>query len=102
MWRWNACVGQPLLVGELLYRAQHGLIDERLHSRMGAETTNGDGFGVGWYGIRDRAIPARYRSVSPAWNGSEPVHHQPVDDQAVVRHPANLGRRARGRLAPSG
>jgi predicted glutamine amidotransferase len=68
MCRWNAYVGKPLLMGELLYRTQHGLIDESLHSRMGAETTNGDGFGVGWYGIRDRATPARYRSVNPAWN----------------------------------
>jgi predicted glutamine amidotransferase len=35
---------------------------------MGAETTNGDGFGVGWYGASDRVNPARYRSVNPAWN----------------------------------
>ena len=68
MCRWNAYVGQPLLMGELLYRTKHGLIDESLHSRMGAETTNGDGFGVGWYGVRDRSTPARYRSVNPAWN----------------------------------
>jgi predicted glutamine amidotransferase len=66
--RWNAYIGQPLLMGELLYRTKHGLIDESLHSRMGAETTNGDGFGVGWYGAHDRSTPARYRSVSPAWN----------------------------------
>jgi glutamine amidotransferase len=66
--RWNAYIGQPLVIGELLYRTQHGLIDESLHSRMGAETTNGDGFGVGWYGAADRTTPARYRSVSPAWN----------------------------------
>jgi predicted glutamine amidotransferase len=45
---WNAYIGQPLLIGELLYRTKRGLIDESLHSRMGAETTNGDGFGVGW------------------------------------------------------
>jgi predicted glutamine amidotransferase len=25
-------------------------------------------FGVGWYGVRDRGNPARYRSVNPAWN----------------------------------
>jgi len=68
MCRWNAYVGQPLLMGELLYRTRHGLIDESLHSRMGAETTNGDGFGVGWYGVRDSSNPARYRSVNPAWN----------------------------------
>jgi predicted glutamine amidotransferase len=66
--RWNAYIGEPLLIGELLFRTQHGLIDESLHSRMGAETTNGDGFGVGWYGTSDRSVPARYRSVNPAWN----------------------------------
>jgi predicted glutamine amidotransferase len=68
MCRWNAYVGQPLVIDELLYRTRHGLIDESLHSRMGAETTNGDGFGLGWYGIDDRSSPARYRSISPAWN----------------------------------
>lgn len=68
MCRWNAFIGQPLVIGELLYRTEHGLIDESLHSRMGAETTNGDGFGIGWYGERDRAVPGRYRGVSPAWN----------------------------------
>ena len=68
MCRWNAYIGQPLLIGELLYRTQRGLIDESLHSRMGAETTNGDGFGVGWYGLTDRSNPALYRSVHPAWN----------------------------------
>jgi predicted glutamine amidotransferase len=68
MCRWNAYIGQPLVIAELLYRTRHGLIDESLHSRMGAETTNGDGFGVGWYLERDRALPARYRSVNPAWN----------------------------------
>jgi predicted glutamine amidotransferase len=66
--RWNAYIGQPLLIGELMYRTKHGLIDQSLHSRMGAETTNGDGFGVGWYGVADRSTPARYRSISPAWN----------------------------------
>jgi glutamine amidotransferase len=33
---------------------------------MGAEPTNGDGFGVGWYGQGDG--PGVYRSVSPAWS----------------------------------
>jgi glutamine amidotransferase len=33
---------------------------------MGAETTNGDGFGIGWYG--DASTPAVFHSVEPAWN----------------------------------
>ena len=68
MCRWNAYFGEPLLLDELLYRTQHGLIDESLHSRMGAETTNGDGFGLGWYVDGKRDSPARYRSINPAWN----------------------------------
>jgi glutamine amidotransferase len=66
--RWNAWIGQPLVIDELLYRPRHGLIDESLHARMGAETTNGDGFGLGWYTEDRRDSPARYRSVNPAWN----------------------------------
>lgn len=68
MCRWNAYIGEPLLIDELLYRTKHGLIDESLHSRMGAETTNGDGFGLGWYPPDMPEHPARYRSVNPAWN----------------------------------
>jgi glutamine amidotransferase len=33
---------------------------------MGATTTNGDGFGVGWYG--EDETPRVYRSTHPAWN----------------------------------
>ena len=32
MCRWNAYIGQPLLIDELLYRTEHGLIDESLHA----------------------------------------------------------------------
>src|SRR5206468_823266 len=31
-------------------------------------TTNGDGFGVGWYEIGDDRTPRLYRSTHPAWN----------------------------------
>ncbi len=57
--------GQPVLLEELLFKPKHGLIDQSLHSRMGAETTNGDGFGVGWYGTGNG--PGLYHSVAPAW-----------------------------------
>jgi predicted glutamine amidotransferase len=65
MCRWMAWHGQPVIVGELLLESQHGLIDQSLHSRMGAETTNGDGFGLGWYGAGEG--PGIYHSVAPAW-----------------------------------
>jgi predicted glutamine amidotransferase len=65
MCRWMAWSGQPVLLEELLFKTQHGLVDQSLHSRMGAETTNGDGFGVGWYGAGEG--PALYHSIAPAW-----------------------------------
>ena len=48
MCRWLAYTGSPVLLTEVLYTPVHSLIDQSLHSRLGAETTNGDGFGVGW------------------------------------------------------
>ena len=57
MCRWMAWSGQPVLMEELLFKTQHGLVDQSLHSRMGAETTNGDGFGVGWYGAGEGPAP---------------------------------------------
>src|SRR5215213_9524173 len=68
MCRWNAWYGQPLAIDELLYRTEHGLIDQSLHARQGVETTNGDGFGIGWYGSGDERKPGRCRSVTPAWS----------------------------------
>ena len=65
MCRWMAWLGQPMLIEELLFETQHGIVDQSLHSRMGAEPTNGDGFGLGWYGGGEG--PGVYRSVAPAW-----------------------------------
>ena len=66
MCRWLAYSGSPVSIEDLLYRPEHSLIDQSLHSHLGAETTNGDGFGVGWYGDGDS--PGVYRSIEPAWN----------------------------------
>src|ERR1044072_1101460 len=65
MCRWMAWSGQSVLGEELLLKTQHGIVDQSLHSRMGAETTNGDGFGLGWYGAGEG--PGTYHSVAPAW-----------------------------------
>jgi len=67
MCRWLAYSGSPVLLDELLYRPTHSLIDQSLHSKLGVETTNGDGFGIGWYDDEGET-PALYRSVEPAWN----------------------------------
>jgi predicted glutamine amidotransferase len=66
MCRWLAYSGLPVLLEELLYKPKHSLIDQSLHSTMGAETTNGDGFGIGWYGATE--TPGTFHSIEPAWN----------------------------------
>jgi predicted glutamine amidotransferase len=66
MCRWLAYSGAPVLLEDLLYKPQNSLVVQSLHSQLGAETTNGDGFGVGWYGTRE--VPGVFRSIEPAWN----------------------------------
>ena len=66
MCRWLAYSGSPVKLDELLVKRDRSLIDQSLHARQGATTTNGDGFGVGWY--QDEPEPRVYRSTHPAWN----------------------------------
>jgi glutamine amidotransferase len=66
MCRWLAYSGSPIVLSEALYAPAHSLIDQSLHSRLGAEATNGDGFGIGWYDATP--TPGIFRSIEPAWN----------------------------------
>jgi glutamine amidotransferase len=66
MCRWLAYAGSPIRLEELLVKRERSLIDQSLHARLGATTTNGDGFGVGWY--QEGESPRVYRSTHPAWN----------------------------------
>jgi glutamine amidotransferase len=66
MCRWLAYSGSPVRLEDLLYKPENSLVVQSKHSKLGAETMNGDGFGVGWYGNLD--TPGIYHSVNPAWN----------------------------------
>jgi len=68
MCRWLAYSGAPICLDELILKTKHSLIDQSLHSTRGATTTNGDGFGIGWYGKYDE--PGVYKDTHPAWNDS--------------------------------
>jgi predicted glutamine amidotransferase len=68
MCRWIAYSGTPILLEELLYKPRYSLIDQSMHSRFAAQTTNGDGFGVGWYNVDQAADPTLFRGIVPAWN----------------------------------
>jgi predicted glutamine amidotransferase len=67
MCRWLAYTGNPIQLETVLFNAKHSLIDQSMHSRLGHTTTNGDGFGIGWYG-QPTDIPFRYRCIQPAWS----------------------------------
>ncbi|GAA3200233.1 class II glutamine amidotransferase [Microbacterium terregens] len=69
MCRWLAYRGEPLQPSLLILDAQHSLVAQSLNSPLGAETVNGDGFGLGWYPADAEAggIPAVFRSIEPAW-----------------------------------
>ncbi|MDZ5661531.1 class II glutamine amidotransferase [Nocardioides sp. S-58] len=55
-----------MLLEDLLFKPENSLVVQSMHSRLGAEAVNGDGFGVGWYDAQDR--PGIYSSTEPAWN----------------------------------
>ncbi len=66
MCRWLAYYGDPIPMEWVVLQPTHSLLDQSLRARLGATTTNGDGFGLGWYGTSEQ--PGLYRSVHPAWN----------------------------------
>ena len=74
MCRWLAYSGSPVSLEELLYKPAHSLIDQSLHSRLGVETTNGDGFGVGWYartGFEFSAATNTMIGIGARWTDTE-------------------------------
>ena len=66
MCRWLAYAGAPVYLEELVAKPSHSLIDQSQNAVEAKARTNGDGFGLGWYGMR--AEPGLYREVLPAWN----------------------------------
>ena len=61
-------MGEEIFLDSLLFETEHSLVEQSLHSTQGHVATNGDGFGLGWYGAREE--PGLYREVLPAWNDS--------------------------------
>ena len=66
MCRWLAYSGSPVLLSDLLFAPENSLVVQSMHSRLGVEAVNGDGFGVGWYGAQEE--PGIYHSTEPAWS----------------------------------
>lgn len=66
MCRFLAYHGEPILMDRLVCAPRHSLIVQSLHAAEGKTETNGDGFGLGWYG--ERPEPGLMRDVRPAWS----------------------------------
>ena len=65
MCRLAAYLGEPLFLEELIAKPRHSLMQQSLRADLAKVQTNGDGFGIGWYGERDE--PGVYRDATPAW-----------------------------------
>ncbi|WP_435972868.1 ergothioneine biosynthesis protein EgtC [Streptomyces sp. Qhu_M48] len=67
MCRHVAFLGEPVALGELLVKPEHGLLRQSWDPRtQSSGVVNADGFGVGWYAEGD-PVPARYRRAAPIW-----------------------------------
>ena len=66
MCRWLAYTGEPVFLDELICKPDHSLVAQSLCATEAKTPTNGDGFGIGWYG--EQPAPGVYREVLPAWN----------------------------------
>jgi len=85
MCRWMAYSGNPLPLDFLLLEPQHSLIDQSLSSKMAPKPTNGDGFGIGFYGRNHE--PGIYHSIQPAWNDGnlrDMTHH--IESSLALAH----------------
>ena len=66
MCRWLAYGGPALSLQDLLFKPRNSLIRQSLSASRSIVPTNGDGFGLGWYGTLP--TPGIFRDTLPAWN----------------------------------
>ncbi|WP_395700599.1 class II glutamine amidotransferase [Aquabacterium sp.] len=66
MCRLIAYLGEPIYLDQLVCAPRHSLLRQALKAEEAKAVTNGDGFGIGWYGEREE--PGIYREVMPAWS----------------------------------
>ena len=66
MCRFIAYLGDPIFLDQLVCAPKHSLLRQSLRAEQARSVTNGDGFGIGWYG--ERRQPGIYREVTPAWS----------------------------------
>ena len=66
MCRWIAYRGETTAFEHYVTEPEHSLVTQSLRALEATTGTNGDGFGLGWYG--DHPEPGLYRETRPAWS----------------------------------
>jgi predicted glutamine amidotransferase len=66
MCRWIAYSGDTIALEHYVTEPAHSLVSQSIHALESTASTQGDGFGLGWYG--DHPEPGLYREVRPAWS----------------------------------
>ncbi len=72
MCRWIAYTGDPVFMDSLVTKPHHSLVEQSFNARLQFRadgslwSTNGDGFGIGWYDEKEE--PGLFKDFSPAWN----------------------------------
>jgi glutamine amidotransferase len=66
MCRWIAYRGETIPLEHYVTAPAHSLIAQSIRALESTASTNGDGFGLGWYG--EHPEPGLYREVRPAWS----------------------------------
>jgi len=66
MCRWIAYRGDTIPLEHYVTSPAHSLIEQSIRALESTAATNGDGFGLGWYG--EHPEPGLYREVRPAWS----------------------------------
>lgn len=66
MCRWVAYLGSPIFLEDFISRPSQSLVAQSLHCHEAKTQVNADGFGLAWYGERQR--PGVFRDVRPAWS----------------------------------
>jgi predicted glutamine amidotransferase len=72
MCRWIAYRGDTIALEHYVTAPAHSLLEQSIRALESTASTNGDGFGLGWYG--EHEDPGLYREVRPAWSDENLKH----------------------------
>jgi predicted glutamine amidotransferase len=72
MCRWIAYRGDTIALEHYVTAPAHSLVQQSIRALESTASTNGDGFGLGWYGEHEE--PGMYREVRPAWSDENLRH----------------------------